>query len=31
VVNDSDIHPHYIVPAPSKTPSHMMAPVEHIK
>jgi hypothetical protein len=31
VVNDSDIHPHYISHSPSKTPSHMMAPVEHIK
>lgn len=31
VVNDSDLHPQYIAPSTSKSPSHMMAPVEHIK
>jgi hypothetical protein len=31
VVNDSDLHPQYISPSNSKSPSHMMAPVEHIK
>ncbi|KAH6643665.1 fungal-specific transcription factor domain-containing protein [Boeremia exigua] len=31
VVNDSDLHPQYISPSTSKSPSQMMAPVEHIK
>ncbi|KAJ4314718.1 hypothetical protein N0V94_006323 [Neodidymelliopsis sp. IMI 364377] len=31
VVNDADLHPQYIAPSTSKSPSHMMAPVEHIK